>query len=60
MSFVVKWFMKFATKPKEIRPGLTSSINAAYIVDEVNSLLERTKLRGGVVRANPMGWKFAA
>lgn len=55
ISFVVKWFMKFATNPKEIRPGLISSINAAYIVDEINTLLERTKLREGVVRANPIG-----
>lgn len=32
MNPFVKWFLKLMTKPKEIRPGLISSINASYTV----------------------------
>ena len=33
--FLSKWFMWLVTKPKEIRPGLITSISAAYSVSEL-------------------------
>ena len=55
MSFVVKGFMWLVTRPQEMRPGLISSIKAAYTEGEVISLLQRTELRGWRVEKNPLG-----
>ena len=46
MHPLVKWFMQAVTKPKEIRPGLRSSIKAAYLVKEIEALL-RECIPGG-------------
>ena len=56
MSPLMKWFMKFVTKPKEIRPGLTSSINASYTGEEIDSMLEETILREYKVKRLMMGF----
>ena len=55
MNPVIKWLMKLMTKPKEIKSGLISSINAAYIVDEIRELLKGTKLQGYDVHKSVMG-----
>jgi len=55
MNTLVKWFMKLMTKPKEIKPGLVSSINASYTVDEVQRILKETKLRECQVEKSIMG-----
>ncbi len=55
MNPLVKWFMKAVTKPKEIRPGLVSSINAAYTVQEIRTVLGTSRLQGHTVRQNIMG-----
>ena len=55
MSPLVKWFMKAVTKPKEIRPGLTSSLKAAYTVPELNAILRESRLQGGTAKQNLMG-----
>ena len=55
MNPIVKWFMWLVTKAKEIRPGLISSINAAYILKEIKSLLEDSGLKGCEVRQNIIG-----
>ena len=55
MNPVIKWLMKVMTKPKEIKSGLISSINAAYTVDEIRELLKGTKLKGYDVHKNVMG-----
>ena len=55
MSPLVKWFMKAVTKPKEIRPGLTSSLKAAYTVPELNAILRESRLQGGTAKQNIMG-----
>ncbi|MFQ6052227.1 MAG: class I SAM-dependent methyltransferase [Candidatus Hydrothermarchaeota archaeon] len=52
---IVKWFMKSVTKPKEIKPGLTSSTNASYTVDEIQEILKETKLQAYKVKKNIMG-----
>ena len=55
MNPIMKWLMKLMTKPKEIKPGLISSINAAYTVDEIKEILGRTEMRECEVRQNVMG-----
>ena len=55
MNPLVKWFMKAVTKPKEIRPGLTSSLKAAYTVPELNAILRESRLQGGTAKQNIMG-----
>ncbi len=56
MNPVVKWFMKLMTKPKEIRPGLVSSINASYTVQEITSILSKTNLKSAIVKKTTMGF----
>lgn len=51
----VKWFMRTVTKPKEIRPGLRSSIAAAYLVEEIEAILRGCIPEGYHVRKKPMG-----
>jgi len=46
MHPLMKWFLQAVTKPKEIRPGLRSSIKAAYLVKEIEALL-RECIPGG-------------
>jgi ubiquinone/menaquinone biosynthesis C-methylase UbiE len=46
MNPLFKWLMKASTKPKEIKPGLISSINAAYTKDEIEELLADTDVEG--------------
>ena len=58
MSFLVRWFLWINTKPKEIRPGLITSINAAYTPDELRELVKDTKLSKCEVSANPIGLKL--
>ena len=55
----IKWFMWLATKPKQIRPGLLTSIAAAYIVDEVRKLLTGSQFNRFEVRQNLMGLSIA-
>jgi ubiquinone/menaquinone biosynthesis C-methylase UbiE len=56
MNPFVKWFLKLMTKPKEIRPGLISSINASYTVQEIQSILSKTDLKSSKVKETTMGF----
>ena len=56
MFFWVKWFLWIVTKPKEIRPGLITSINAAYTPDELRELIRETALTSCKVKSNLMGF----
>ncbi len=56
MNPSVRWFLKLMTKPKEIRPGLTSSINASYTVQEIQSILLKTDLKASNVQKTIMGF----
>ena len=58
MFVVMRWFLYIASKPKEIRPGLISSINAAYTPDELKELIEDTKLASCKVSGNLIGVKL--
>jgi ubiquinone/menaquinone biosynthesis C-methylase UbiE len=55
MPLPIKWFLWLATKPTEIRSGLTQSVNASYTRAEVVHLLEKTLLQGTAVGQNPVG-----
>jgi ubiquinone/menaquinone biosynthesis C-methylase UbiE len=59
MFFLVKWFLYIAAKPKEIRPGLISSINAAYTPDELKDIMKDTTLANCEVVGNLIGVKIA-
>jgi len=55
MNPLMRWFLTLMTKPKEIRPGLISSINAAYTLEEVQSILGESSLRPYRVSQNLLG-----
>lgn len=55
MCVLIKWFMYAVTKPKEIRPGLITSINAAYTAEEIREILNKTRLKDCEISANLMG-----
>jgi ubiquinone/menaquinone biosynthesis C-methylase UbiE len=45
VSPALKWLFSFTAKPKEIRPGYFTSLNASYTVEELNNLLRQSDLR---------------
>ena len=51
----VEWFMKAVTKPKEMRPGLISSIRAAYTAEELQSILRESNFDTYTVNKGAMG-----
>ena len=55
MLALVRWFLWINTTPHEIRPGLISSINAAYIPSELRELIKGTKLENCRVSSNLLG-----
>jgi ubiquinone/menaquinone biosynthesis C-methylase UbiE len=55
MSVLMRWFLWVNATPKEIRPGLISSINAAYTCDELMELIQETKLENCMVSSNLLG-----
>ena len=55
---LLKWLMWLATKPKNIRSGLLSSINAAYTSAELTDLARCSRLRHYDVSSNPIGLKL--
>jgi len=54
MNPLVKALVKLSTKPGEIRPGLVSSIHAAYTKDELLRLLSVISLKGYEVNRTVM------
>jgi ubiquinone/menaquinone biosynthesis C-methylase UbiE len=55
-----RWFMWIVTKPKEIRQGLITSINAAYTPTEVKAILSESKFDSFEVFHNMMGLQVVA
>jgi hypothetical protein len=43
------------TGSKAVRRGLVASLNAAYTVPEIKSILTRTELKGWQVNKSPLG-----
>lgn len=56
----VRWFMRIVTKPKEIRPGLITSINAAYTPREVEAIFAASGFDSFEVSYNIMGLQVVA
>jgi ubiquinone/menaquinone biosynthesis C-methylase UbiE len=55
MNPIMKWLMWVFTKPKEIRPGLVSSINASYTPEEIREMLDESDLTRATVRTVLVG-----
>jgi ubiquinone/menaquinone biosynthesis C-methylase UbiE len=55
MNFLIKWLMWLGTNPAAIRPGLITSINAAYTPQELVNLAKGTKLQNGRTAGNLIG-----
>jgi ubiquinone/menaquinone biosynthesis C-methylase UbiE len=55
MFFLIRWFLWINAQPKEMRPGLTSSMKAAYTPDELREMIRATDLAGCKVGASPFG-----
>ena len=51
----MRWFLWLGTTPKEIRPGLTTSLNASYTPDELRELIKDTQLAFCTVSSNLIG-----
>jgi len=54
---LLKWLLWLIAKPKEIRPGLLTSINAAYTPQKVRTLIRETELSSCEIRGTPVGLK---
>ena len=50
-----KWFVYSGTRPREMRSGLVTSLNAAYTLTEMTELLRNSALRGGAVKSEFFG-----
>jgi ubiquinone/menaquinone biosynthesis C-methylase UbiE len=55
MLSAFRWLLHLTTRPRAIRPGLRSSIDAAYTAAEIREVLEQTPLHGARVSTNPIG-----
>jgi len=52
---IIKWLIYSMAKPKEIRPGFITSLNASYTIDEVKNLLKQSVLKNTEVRREFFG-----
>lgn len=55
LSPLVRGFLWLGTRPATIRPGLITSINAAYTPRELIGLLDGTRLKGFRIEGNSLG-----
>jgi ubiquinone/menaquinone biosynthesis C-methylase UbiE len=53
-----KWCLWLLARPRAIRPGLITSINAAYTLDEARALVQETELSSCKVTGSPIGLKI--
>jgi ubiquinone/menaquinone biosynthesis C-methylase UbiE len=60
MSPFIKWFLWLGASPREIRPGLVTSINAAYCVAELEELTRGTPLQGCKITGDTFGLTLVA
>lgn len=58
MPVLMKWFLWFNSRPKEIRPGLLTSIAAAYTVKELQELMQQVEFSDCQVTGNVLGLKI--
>ncbi len=55
LSFFIKSFMKITLKPKAMKPGLITSINAAYTKEELIKLLQQTDVKTFTIKSGLFG-----
>ncbi len=55
MNFLMYAFLWLGTNPPEIRPGLKTSVGAAYTPSELSELLQKTSLKNARVSGNLIG-----
>lgn len=55
MNPLLKWFLIWSTKPKEIIPGLITSIQASYTLKEIIDILQESQLQPTSVKKDPIG-----
>lgn len=55
MRFLVRSFLWLGTQPASIRPGLITSINAAYTPQELRGMCAQTQIKEGQVASNWIG-----
>lgn len=55
MNFMLCGFMWLSVRPTAMRPGLLTSVGAAYTPDELRALLDRTCLKDAKVSATAIG-----
>jgi ubiquinone/menaquinone biosynthesis C-methylase UbiE len=55
---LLKWCLWLVAKPTAIRPGLLTSINAAYTADEVKALIRDTELSSYEIASSPVGLRI--
>jgi ubiquinone/menaquinone biosynthesis C-methylase UbiE len=51
----IKWFLWLTVKPSGMRPGLLTSINATYVLPEIEAMLAKTNLQGWNAKKNILG-----
>ncbi|NCB52824.1 MAG: class I SAM-dependent methyltransferase [Clostridia bacterium] len=51
VNVLLIWMIYASTRPKEIRPGFLSSLNAAYTVSEIKTILGRSNLKNADVQS---------
>lgn len=59
MNPFMKWALWLLAKPKEMRCGLISSINASYTLSEIEHLVTKTQLKSSMVTQNMIGIEIA-
>ena len=55
MLIFLQWFLWITVEPAAMRPGLRTSIGAAYTPGELAQLGQKTALAGCAISANPIG-----
>lgn len=55
ISPVMRWLMYLMTRPMAIRPGLITSLDASYTLNEAKEMLSRSPLSGAKVSKNLIG-----
>jgi len=55
MNFLLYAFLWLGTQPAAIRPGLKTSVGAAYTAVELRDMIKNSCLVGGWIKANPFG-----
>ncbi len=59
VSGILKWMIYFSTKPKKIRPGFLSSLNASYTIEELRELLKQSRVNEYMVHKEFFGLRVS-